>query len=136
MNLLSRVPGARRHRGRASHDVVPRHPDAAARHAPDPDALENCKPIPEISGKNIEPVRSPVLILVGTADRLMPIAVLLHDALAAVCKSVRLDISEGGYHDFCLGTPGQNGPICRKARPFSIPPSTRWKSQSSSPPEN
>jgi dipeptidyl aminopeptidase/acylaminoacyl peptidase len=77
---------------------------------PNPDAFKNLKPNPEISSKNIEPIRTPVLILVGTADRLMPVAIMLHDALAAAGKSVRLDIYEGGYHDFCLGPQGQKRP--------------------------
>ncbi|MGA3042323.1 MAG: prolyl oligopeptidase family serine peptidase, partial [Bryobacteraceae bacterium] len=36
---------------------------------PNPDALKNLKPDPEISRKNIAPIRTPVLILVGTADQ-------------------------------------------------------------------
>ncbi len=77
---------------------------------PNSDAFKNIKPDPEISRKNIEPIHSPVLILVGTADRLEPVAVMLHDALAAAGKTVRLDIYEGGYHDFCLGPQGQKRP--------------------------
>jgi dipeptidyl aminopeptidase/acylaminoacyl peptidase len=77
---------------------------------PNPDAFKNPKPDPQISHKNIEPIRTPVLILVGTADRLMPVAIALHDALAAAGKSVRLYIYEGGYHDFCLGPQGQKRP--------------------------
>jgi dipeptidyl aminopeptidase/acylaminoacyl peptidase len=77
---------------------------------PNPDALKNLKPDPEVSRKNIEPVRTPVLILVGTADRLMPVAIALHDALAAAGKSARLEIYENGYHDFCLGPQGQKRP--------------------------
>ena len=77
---------------------------------PNPDAFKNLKPDPEISRKNIEPIRTPVLILAGTADRLMPVAIMLHDALAAAGKSVRLEIYEGGYHDFCLGPQGQKRP--------------------------
>ena len=46
---------------------------------PNPDAFKNPKPDPQISHKNIEPIRTPVLILVGTADRLMPVAIALHD---------------------------------------------------------
>lgn len=77
---------------------------------PNPDAFKNLKPDPEISRKNIEPIRTPVLILVGTADRLMPVAITLHDALAAAGKSARLEIYEGGYHDVCLGPQGQKRP--------------------------
>ena len=74
---------------------------------PNPDALKNLKPDPEIARKNIEPIRTPVLILVGTADRLEPMAETLHNALVEAGKSVRLDIYEGGYHDFVLGPQGQ-----------------------------
>ncbi|HVN03640.1 MAG TPA: dienelactone hydrolase family protein [Bryobacteraceae bacterium] len=72
--------------------------------------FENAKPDPEISKKNIEPIRTPVLILAGTADRLMPVAIALHDALAGAGKSARLEIYENGYHDFCLGPQGQKRP--------------------------
>ena len=75
-----------------------------------PDAFKDAKPDPEISRKNIEPIRTPILILVGTADGLLPVTILLHDALAAAGKSVRLEIYEGGYHDFCLGPQGQKRP--------------------------
>jgi dienelactone hydrolase len=75
-----------------------------------PDRFKNMKSDPEISKKNIEPVRTPVLILVGTADGLLPVATLLHDALAAAGKSVRMEVYENGYHDFCLGPQGQKRP--------------------------
>jgi dipeptidyl-peptidase-4 len=78
--------------------------------APNPDAFKNPKIDAKVARQNIEPIRSPVLILVGTADRLMPVAIALHDALEAAGKSVRLDIYEGGYHDFCLGPQGQKRP--------------------------
>jgi len=73
---------------------------------PAPDA----KPDPEIARKNIEPIHTPVLILQGTADRLLPVATALHDALAAAGKPVRMEIYENGYHDFCLGPQGQKRP--------------------------
>jgi dipeptidyl aminopeptidase/acylaminoacyl peptidase len=75
-----------------------------------PDAFKDAKPDPEISRKNIEPIRTPILILVGTADGLLPVTVLLHDALAAAGKSVRMEVYEHGYHDFCLGPQGQKRP--------------------------
>ena len=110
MNLVSRVPV---HAAIVGAPAVlwflgiPLPPQgAAAGH----NAFENLKPDPEISRKNIEPIRSPVLILVGTADRLMPVAIMLHDSLAAAGKSVRLEIYENGYHDFCLGPQGQKRP--------------------------
>ena len=75
-----------------------------------PDFFKNLKPDPEIARKNIEPIRTPVLILVGTADGLLPVATMLHDALAAAGKSVRMEVYENGYHDFCLGPQGQKRP--------------------------
>ena len=75
-----------------------------------PDAFKHAKPDPEIARKNIEPIRTPILILVGTADGLLPVTVLLHDALAGAGKSVRMEIYEHGYHDFCLGPQGQKRP--------------------------
>jgi dienelactone hydrolase len=62
---------------------------------------------PAVAGPNIAPIKTPILILVGTADRLQPLAVELHDQLAAAGKTVRLDIYEHGYHDFVLGPQGQ-----------------------------
>jgi dienelactone hydrolase len=72
-----------------------------------PDRFKDAKPDPEIARKNIDPIKTPVLILVGTADSLLPVATLLHDALAAAGKSVRMEVYEHGYHDFCLGPQGQ-----------------------------
>jgi len=65
---------------------------------------------PEISKRNIETVHTPILILQGTADRLLPVATMLHDALAAAGKNVRMETYENGYHDFCLGPQGQKRP--------------------------
>ena len=69
--------------------------------------VPDSKPDPEISRQNIESIKTPVLILQGTADRLLPIATMLHDSLAAAGKSVRMETYENGYHDFCLGPQGQ-----------------------------
>ncbi|SPF31793.1 Phospholipase/lecithinase/hemolysin (modular protein) [Candidatus Sulfopaludibacter sp. SbA4] len=72
-----------------------------------PDRFKNVKPDPEISRKNIGPIRTPILILVGTADSLLPVTTMLHDALVAGGKSVRMEVYAHGYHDFCLGPQGQ-----------------------------
>jgi dipeptidyl aminopeptidase/acylaminoacyl peptidase len=69
--------------------------------------FRTAKPDPVISRENITPIRMPVLILVGTEDRLLPLAHALHDGLATHGKSVRLEIFEHGYHDFVLGNQGQ-----------------------------
>jgi len=64
-------------------------------------------PDPQISKENIATIKTPVLILVGTEDRLMPLDIVLHDELSKQGKSVRLEIFEHGYHDFVLGNQGQ-----------------------------
>lgn len=74
------------------------------------DALDQMVPDAEVARVNIEPIKAPVLIIVGTEDRLQPMAVALHDLLDGQGKSVRLEIYEGGYHDFVLGPQGQNRP--------------------------
>jgi dienelactone hydrolase len=78
-----------------------------AKPAPGLAALKDIKPDPEIARKNIEPITTPVLILVGKADSLSGMARMLHGSLAEAGKSVRLEIYEHGYHDFCLGPQGQ-----------------------------
>jgi len=65
---------------------------------------------PAVSAANIEPIRTPLLIVAGTADRLLGIATTLHDELARAGKTVRMEVYEHGYHDFVLGSQGQNRP--------------------------
>jgi dienelactone hydrolase len=65
------------------------------------------KPDPVISKENIAPIKMPVLIIVGTEDRLLPLDTTLHDELARNGKQVHLEIFEHGYHDFVLGNQGQ-----------------------------
>jgi dienelactone hydrolase len=74
------------------------------------DRFKDVTPDAEVSRKNIEPIKTPILIQVGTADSLLPVAQFLHDGLAAQNKSVRMDIYENGYHDFVLGPQGQKRP--------------------------
>jgi len=69
--------------------------------------LSTLRPDPAVAAANIEPIRTPVLILVGTEDRLLGIDTILHDSLAQAGKSVRMDVYEHGYHDFVLGPQGQ-----------------------------
>jgi len=57
--------------------------------------------------ENVAPIKMPVLIIVGSEDRLLPLGISLHDELAKQGKSVRLEIYEHGYHDFVLGNQGQ-----------------------------
>ena len=70
--------------------------------------LSNAKPDPAVAAANIAPIKTPVLILVGTEDRLLAIDTTLHDLLAGAGKSVRMEVYERGYHDFVLGPQGQN----------------------------
>jgi dipeptidyl aminopeptidase/acylaminoacyl peptidase len=79
-------------------------------------------PDPAVADANIAPIRTPVLILVGTEDGLQPMALMLHDLLDKAGKRVRLDVYEHGYHDFVLGPQGQKRPdlprgeVCSRGR--------------------
>jgi dipeptidyl aminopeptidase/acylaminoacyl peptidase len=59
---------------------------------------------------NIAKVETPILMLVGTEDSLIAVSRALHDRLEKAGKKVRLEIYEGGYHDFVMGPQGQNRP--------------------------
>jgi dipeptidyl aminopeptidase/acylaminoacyl peptidase len=72
--------------------------------------LSAARPDPAVASANIAPIKTPVLILVGTEDRLQSIDTQLHDLLAQAGKSVRMDVYEHGYHDFVLGPQGQTRP--------------------------
>jgi dipeptidyl aminopeptidase/acylaminoacyl peptidase len=72
--------------------------------------LDQMQPDPDVSRANIDPIRTPLLILVGTDDRLITIDTVLHDLLTKAGKSVRMEVYEGGYHDFCLGPQGHTRP--------------------------
>jgi dienelactone hydrolase len=61
-----------------------------------------------LARRNIEAIQCPVLILVGTADSLIEIDRPLHDLMEKYGKRVRMEVYEGGYHDFCIGPQGQN----------------------------
>ena len=74
------------------------------------DSMAAMKSDPEVAARNIDPIRTPILIIVGTEDRLLPLDTTLHDMLAAAGKPVRMEVYEGGYHDFVLGNQGQKRP--------------------------
>lgn len=74
--------------------------------APRPD-FSQTPPDPEVSKRNIDPVKMPILILVGTEDRLLALDTVLHDELVKHGKNVRMEVYEHGYHDFVLGNQGQ-----------------------------
>jgi dipeptidyl-peptidase-4 len=65
---------------------------------------------PAVAGPNIAPIKTPLLILVGTADRLQGVSNTLHDELTKAGKQVRMEVYEHGYHDFVLGPQGQKRP--------------------------
>jgi dienelactone hydrolase len=67
-------------------------------------------PDPAVAQANIAPIRTPVLILVGTEDALLPMATTLHDLLEKAGKPALLHVYEHGYHDFVLGPQGQKRP--------------------------
>jgi dipeptidyl aminopeptidase/acylaminoacyl peptidase len=59
------------------------------------------------SAGNIDPISTPILIQVGTADSLLALDRVLYQQLRSRGKEVRLEIYEHGYHDFVLGPQGQ-----------------------------
>jgi dienelactone hydrolase len=67
-------------------------------------------PDPQVTRRNIEPIRAPILIQVGTSDSLLKLDTVLHDQLVKYGKSVRMEVYEHGYHDFVLGPQGQRRP--------------------------
>jgi dienelactone hydrolase len=60
-----------------------------------------------IAKANIGPIETPILIQVGSADRLLELDQVLHEQLVKHGKKVRMEIYEHGYHDFVLGPQGQ-----------------------------
>jgi dipeptidyl-peptidase-4 len=68
------------------------------------------KPDPAVAGANIAPIRTPMLILVGTEDPLLPLGTSLYEQLAKAGKPVDMEVYEHGYHDFVLGPQGQKRP--------------------------
>ncbi len=63
----------------------------------------------ERTARNLSTVTTPLLLLVGTADGLLPVSRRVHDEMTKAEKSVRLDIFENGYHDFVAGPQGHAG---------------------------
>ena len=75
-----------------------------------PRDLSQAKADPAVAQAGIAPIRTPLLVLVGSADGLLPLDTMLHDELAKAGKSVQIDVYEHGYHDFVLGNQGQKRP--------------------------
>jgi dipeptidyl aminopeptidase/acylaminoacyl peptidase len=63
----------------------------------------------ERAAANIAPIETPLLILVGTADSLLHVDRMLHDAMEKAGKKVRMEIYANGYHDFVIGPQGHAG---------------------------
>ena len=61
---------------------------------------------PAIADANIGPIRTPVLLQIGTADFLLDLNKTLHAAMVDRGKAIRMEIYEHGYHDFVLGNQG------------------------------
>jgi dienelactone hydrolase len=78
--------------------------------APPQDRLRSMLVDEPRAAANIAKVTTPILILVGTDDSLLPANRALHDRLEKAGKRVRMEIYEGGYHDFVMGPQGQNRP--------------------------
>ena len=74
------------------------------------DRFKNIQVDEERAQRNIQPIETPMLILVGTADGLLNVDRALYERLTKASKSVRMDVYENGYHDFCIGPQGQNRP--------------------------
>lgn len=77
--------------------------------SPGPDRFKDLRIDEERTAKNIAPIQTPVLILVGTKDGLIALDRPLHDALEKAGKKVRMEIYENGYHDFVIGPQGHKG---------------------------
>ncbi|HYO80064.1 MAG TPA: dienelactone hydrolase family protein [Bryobacteraceae bacterium] len=63
----------------------------------------------EVAARNIAGIQTPVLTLVGTADRLIELDKPLHERLIKAGKKAQLHIFENGYHDFVAGPQGHQG---------------------------
>ncbi|GIW86462.1 MAG: hypothetical protein KatS3mg108_0786 [Isosphaeraceae bacterium] len=58
---------------------------------------------------NVARLNCPVLILVGTTDRLIELDRALYEQLTQAGKRARLEIYQNGYHDFVMGPQGHEG---------------------------
>jgi acetyl esterase/lipase len=68
--------------------------------------LANMRHDPAIADANIGPIRTPVLLQIGTADFLLDLNKTLHAKMVDRGKPIRMEIYEHGYHDFVLGNQG------------------------------
>ena len=68
--------------------------------------LANMRHDPAIADANIGPIRTPVLLQIGTADFLLDLNKTLHAEMVDRGKPIRMEIYEHGYHDFVLGNQG------------------------------
>lgn len=63
----------------------------------------------ELAAKNISTIQTPLLLLVGTKDKLIALIKPLYERLAKAGKKADLHIWENGYHDFVAGPQGHVG---------------------------
>lgn len=61
------------------------------------------------TARNLANVDTPVMLLVGTKDSLLPVSKRTYEEMKKAGKKVRLDIFENGYHDFVAGPQGHAG---------------------------
>jgi dipeptidyl-peptidase-4 len=59
--------------------------------------------------KRIAAIDTPLLILVGTKDGLLPVDRRLHDLMEEGGRKVRMEVYQDGYHDFVMGPQGHPG---------------------------
>jgi dipeptidyl aminopeptidase/acylaminoacyl peptidase len=72
------------------------------------------KPDLEVTSRNVAPIKTPILIFVGTADPVFDTVTVLHNALDDGKKSVRMEVYEGGDHFFLAdGTRFNTGGLTR-----------------------
>ncbi len=107
MNLLSRVKVRAAVLGAgAPFSFLGVQTDPAAK--PE-ERFKNMKVVEAGASERIAKVQTPLLVLVGTKDSLLPLSRVLHEMMSAGGKWVRLEIYENGYHDFVMGPQGHAG---------------------------
>ena len=67
---------------------------------------------------NVNRITTPILILVGTADSLLPVNHQLHDRLEKAGKKVRMEVYQNGYHGFVMGPMGVARPDLKDGAPL------------------
>jgi dipeptidyl aminopeptidase/acylaminoacyl peptidase len=63
----------------------------------------------ERTRRNLANIQTPLMLLIGTKDGLLPVSKRTYEEMKKAGKKVRLDIFENGYHDFVAGPQGHAG---------------------------